>query len=273
MRDLDQIQERDEAGRSSKMMSIAMGALATACVLFGVGVVVGREQGDSRPVAREDPLARLDQLAQTSERPATTYAERLSAPSATAALGASQGVGGAATGTGPSAVIPGAPGAPGALGVTGGPSLANAVVGSPTAGLVRPGAPSLGDANARPVLLPSAGAPGGGGLLRVRESTEGMTAGATPSQPAPPGSDGPFTVQVSAFQNEPHAQSFAQQLRTRGYRAYVAQPSTGPGGVLWHRVRIGPFTSAREAGAFRADFERRERMVPLLISRAPNTAR
>lgn len=80
MRDLDQIQERDDVSHSSRLMSIALGAIATACVLFAVGVMVGREAGDARPTPREDPLAQLDRLAQRPEAAAAanlTYAERL----------------------------------------------------------------------------------------------------------------------------------------------------------------------------------------------------
>ncbi|MDP3220467.1 MAG: hypothetical protein Q8S73_40620, partial [Deltaproteobacteria bacterium] len=88
MRDLDQIQERDDVSHSSRLMSIALGAIATACVLFAVGVMVGREAGDTRPAPREDPLAQLDRLAQRPETAAPaslTYAERLTGDPAGAA--------------------------------------------------------------------------------------------------------------------------------------------------------------------------------------------
>jgi len=245
MRDLDQIQERDDAGRSSKLMSIALGGMAAACVLFAVGVIVGRESGDPRPVPREDPLARLDQLARQPERGApapSAYAEHL-----TGAPGGST-----ATLAGSDATpVPSA--APGAL---------QGIAATPGA---LPG-PSLADPNNRPILLPSAtvgAAPTGPGGIRL--SSLGPE---TPGTPVAAGNDGNLTVQVSAFRNEAPAQGFAQRLRERGYHAYVAPPATGPGGILWHRVRVGPFPTMREANLFRTQFEQRERMPTLIVRRA-----
>jgi len=79
-------------------------------------------------------------------------------------------------------------------------------------------------------------------------------------------------VQVSSFRAVGHAQTFAQRLRDRGHRAYVAQPATDPNNVVWHRVRVGPFNNAREAGAYRADFENRERMPAIVVRREPPAA-
>ena len=109
--------------------------------------------------------------------------------------------------------------------------------------------------------------------MRLSESaltnagTVGPSATAPRGTPVAAGSDGPFTVQVSSFRAVGHAQTFAQRLRERGHRAYVAQPATDPNNVVWHRVRIGPFTSQREANAYRVDFERRERMPSIIIRR------
>ena len=63
MRDLDQIRERDESRESGRLVLIGLGGLAAACVLFAVGVLIGREGDTARPVRRDDPLARLDALA------------------------------------------------------------------------------------------------------------------------------------------------------------------------------------------------------------------
>jgi len=253
MRDLDQIQERDDVSHSSRLMSIALGAIATACVLFAVGVMVGREAGDTRPAPREDPLAQLDRLAQRPEAaaPATlTYAERL-----TGNPGGSTPVGAAAT---PGAAPAGA--------------VANA-----TAQLL--GGPSLADASQRPVLLPQSASPLGGFGVRLSESaltnagTVGPSATTPRGTPVPAGNDGPFTVQVSSFRAVGHAQTFAQRLRERGHRAYVAQPATDPNNVVWHRVRVGPFNNLREASAYRADFENRERMPAIVVRREAPAAR
>jgi len=255
MRDLEQIQERDDAGNASRLMSLALGGLALACVLFAVGVMVGRESGDPRPQRQADPLEsldRLDRATRNENATAMTWPERLTGP-ATAA---------------PAATAP-APGAPAAATPT---TAATAVPAAPAA-------PSLGDPNLRPVLLgpppPAATAAGLG--IRLRD---GAIPGAAPSldpavtntTPAQPGSEGAFSVQVSSFRNLTHAQNFAQQLRQRGHRAFVAAPATDRNNNVWHRVRIGPFASQREAGAFRLTFERREHLPTIVVRREPVAA-
>jgi cell division septation protein DedD len=100
------------------------------------------------------------------------------------------------------------------------------------------------------------------------------TAAGAPQSPATPGAEGPFSVQVSSFRSQTGAQAFAQRLRERGYHAFVAAPATAPNGVVWHRVRIGPFATQREATTYRAQFENRERMPTIVVRRdAPGNER
>ncbi len=240
MRDLDQIRERDESSESSKIALIALGGLATACVLFAVGVMIGRDGDSARPGRREDPLARLDALAgqpaaQTAQRDSTNYTDRLVDPPA-AAQGAEPAVNGgtAAHGLTDTAADPSAATVPAAALVE-------------TNGRVRDSVPSA----ARVATPPS---------IRI------APAAAAPSSPAPAGSDGTFTLQVSSFRALAGAQSFAQRLRDRGHRAFV---TTGPSGLngIWHRVRIGPFHSLSEAGRYREQFEARERLPTFVVRR------
>jgi len=145
MRDLDQIREQDDAGSSSRLMSLALGGMATACVLFAIGVVVGREAGESRTVSREDPLARLDQLARQPETAATpiTYPERLTgqAPVTDTAASTTPGATAANTGVTAPGVNPG---------TTVPPAVPPVALTTPVVPAV--GAPGAGD---RPVLVPS----------------------------------------------------------------------------------------------------------------------
>ncbi len=246
MRDLDQIREHDDAGGSSRLMSLAMGGLATACVLFAVGVMVGRESGDGRPTTREDPLARLDQLAQQEPQAAAqiTWPERLTGPAAPSS-------------TAPSAQVVAPAGA----------------VAAQAVGVVAPTATPV--AQGSPVLLGSVGAPSS---MTVRLSGSPLSApsglAASPlaapvanGAPAAAGSEGAFSVQVSSFRSITAAQQFSARLRERGHRAFVAPPATAPNGVVWHRVRIGPFTTQREAATYRAQFEARERMPTIVVRR------
>lgn len=246
MRDLDKIQERDDVSHSSRLMSIALGAIASACVLFAVGVMVGREAGDARPTPREDPLAQLDRLAQHPELSTTanlTYANRLT----------------------------GSPASTGHVGPTAPTTTAIGSVAAATTQLLS--GPSLVDASHRPVLLPQSASPLGGFGVRISEAalinagTVGTTATMPRGTPVAAGSEGAFTVQVSSFRASAHAHTFAQRLRDRGHRAFVAPPATDPNNVVWHRVRVGPFNNLREASAYRADFENRERMPAIVVRR------
>ncbi len=237
MRDLDQIREHDDPGNSSRLMSIALGGLATACVLFAVGVMVGREAGDGRPVNHDDPLARLDALAHQTEGAAApvTYPERL-------------------VGATPTTAAP--------TGVSAQAANTTASTAATTAALLDPAA--------RPVLVTTASPlfP----VQGVRLVRDGLTvAGAAPTPRAPvvAGTDGAFTVQVSSFRAAGSAQTFAQRLRERGHRAYVSSPATAPNGVVWYRVRVGPFSSQREASAYRGEFEARERMPAIVVHHDP----
>ncbi|MBV9948225.1 MAG: SPOR domain-containing protein [Myxococcales bacterium] len=81
---------------------------------------------------------------------------------------------------------------------------------------------------------------------------------------APAGHEGGYQLQVSSFHTEGEAQSFAQQLRARGHKAYVVE-ATVPGRGTWYRVRIGPFGSQRAAADYRASFEEREHVVPFIV--------
>jgi cell division septation protein DedD len=249
MRDLDQIREHDDSGSSSRLMSIALGGLATACVLFAVGVAVGRESGETRAATREDPLARLDQLAQ-QDAPATpvTWPERLTGAGALAQTAVA------------APTVPGAPAtpsvAPTLLGAAAPPAGGPTLVGAPM-----PAAPLGVRLSASPLSAP--GAPGFGAATGIGIDPAAVTPGA----PAPAGSEGAFSVQVSSFRSVTAAQQFAQRLRERSHRAFVAPPATAPNGAVWHRVRIGPFMSQREANTYRASFEARERMPTIVVRR------
>lgn len=245
MRDLDQIQERDDAGNTSRVMSLALGGIATACVLFAVGVMVGREAAVPPQPHREDPLARLDRLA-VPQTPTSTYAERLVGhPSEGASITNPL--------TTPSSATPGHP------------AGQSAVTDSPRNTAT----------DATPVLLPGQAPQPGSISLRLRPlgtTAPGATANnGTPRALAPEGIAGSYAVQVSSFHSLPHAQTYARTLRERGYRAYVTPPARAPNGAIWHRVRIGPFNTAQEAAAFRPDFEARERRQTFVVHRAPES--
>jgi cell division septation protein DedD len=85
-----------------------------------------------------------------------------------------------------------------------------------------------------------------------------------PAASAPSGSEGGWQLQVSSFKTQAEAEQFADQLRARGHKAYTVEARvTGRG--TWWRVRIGPFSSQHAAQAYRASFEEKEHVVPFVV--------
>ncbi|HEX5657596.1 MAG TPA: SPOR domain-containing protein [Polyangiales bacterium] len=82
---------------------------------------------------------------------------------------------------------------------------------------------------------------------------------------APAGSDGPITLQVVSFQTRDAAERFVNALRARGHRAFLAQTDL-PGRGRSFRVRIGPFTTRREALLYQKSFEETERMHGIVVT-------
>lgn len=265
MRDLDQIRERDDAREGARTVAIALGGLAAACVLFAVGVMIGREGEAQRPVRRDDPLARLDALAgqvASAAPPSVTYPGRLSenAPSAGAAPSATAEASANAAPTGEAVA--------GAL-LGAGASTANAGAGPAPSGRTAAVPASAFVANVG-VLRDNPGAPAALPVAGLNQARLGVGAAGPlgTGAPAREGTDGAITLQVSAFRALGTAQAFATRLRDRGYRSFVASapPQAGTGAV-WHRVRIGPFTTLREANLYRAQFEARERLPTYVVRR------
>ncbi|MDB4977599.1 MAG: Sporulation domain protein [Myxococcaceae bacterium] len=85
---------------------------------------------------------------------------------------------------------------------------------------------------------------------------------------APSGSEGAFTLQVVSYETRDTAERFANALRARGHRAFVAQAEV-PGRGRSFRVRIGPFATRRDALVYQTSFEHDERMHSILVTSAP----
>jgi DedD protein len=82
---------------------------------------------------------------------------------------------------------------------------------------------------------------------------------------APQGEEGAFTLQVVSYEAREPAESFAATLRARGHTAFVTQADV-PGRGRFFRVRVGPFTTRREAEAYQRRFENDEHMHSLVVS-------
>lgn len=69
-----------------------------------------------------------------------------------------------------------------------------------------------------------------------------------------------FTIQVKAFREEPQAQVFLSDLRTRGYEAWLVQSDMPDQEGVWWRVRIGRFATMTEASDYQRTFEEKENL-------------
>lgn len=84
---------------------------------------------------------------------------------------------------------------------------------------------------------------------------------------APSGTEGAFTLQVVSYETRDAADSFAGMLRSRGHKSFVTQAEV-PGRGRFFRVRVGPFTTRREAEQYQARFEADEHMHTIVVNNA-----
>jgi cell division septation protein DedD len=96
-----------------------------------------------------------------------------------------------------------------------------------------------------------------------------LVASALPKQASvdlgPAGSEGAFTLQVVSYETRDQAESFANALRSRSHKAFVTQAEV-PGRGRFFRVRVGPFTTRKEAEDYRSRFEDDEHMHTIVVS-------
>jgi len=96
-------------------------------------------------------------------------------------------------------------------------------------------------------------------LTQMAKEASSMT-----TAPVDEGRPGGYQLQASSFRSETEAASFATALRQRGHRAYV-EPTQLVGRGTWYRVRVGPFKTQKEAATYRAEFEKKEHLVPFIV--------
>ena len=74
-----------------------------------------------------------------------------------------------------------------------------------------------------------------------------------------PGGQG-FAVQIAALNVRGEAEAIAKRLTSKGYAAYVLAPADGTPSV--YRVRVGKFSTRREADAVAAKLQKEEQFKP-----------
>ncbi|MGH9144876.1 MAG: SPOR domain-containing protein [Vicinamibacterales bacterium] len=81
-------------------------------------------------------------------------------------------------------------------------------------------------------------------------------AAAGPAEPSGPG----FAVQIAALNVRSEADAIARRLSSKGYAAYVLTPVSGTPSVF--RVRVGKFSTRREAESVAARLQKEEQFKP-----------
>jgi DedD protein len=248
IRNLEQLQE-DDGRKMPRTVTILLVTLGTACVVFA-GLALGGRSSQPKP-EKTDPLGELVShrglmpASSTSARPATdlspaevTFPRVLSDEDRpTTAMAAVRPNGARSAAPTPAAVRPPPP--TDRLPVV--PLPAQAVL-EATPVVTRPRDPLTKEASE---VAQISGAP-------------------TTAETAGPGHEGGYQLQVSSFHTQAEAESFAEQLRARGHKAYVLEAHVSGRGT-WFRVRVGPFPTQHAAMQYRAGFESREHVVPFVV--------
>lgn len=250
MRDLGKLREREETtGR--KLGLFALSGVLSVAAIIALGVVAGgaslREQTPLR-----DPL---DELTLSAADPKAPVASGVSSPRASVELDRLSF---------PARLV-------------GDEAVVQATIRAADAELAALGARGQ-HAGAGSVVKPQASDIPAGSLateqaLRLRRTArhDPLMAQALPERSggtyAPHGSEGAFTLQVVSYEERDPAERFAHALRARGHKSYMAQADV-PGRGRTFRVRVGPFTTRREALEYQTRFEQTEQMHTILVSAA-----
>jgi cell division septation protein DedD len=245
VRNLEQIQEDDADGRTTRAATLVLAGVGGAALV--VAAVLALRQSAPPSESKTDPLAALVQKA---KRPDVAPPDTVDRAEATF---------------------------PSILSDSERPTTALAAVKDERGHLVAPGAvpePAATIAPPPPAdKLPVVPLPAGTLLDETavtREPKDPLTALAVEvskvdsAAPAMPGGEGGFQIQVASFKEQAEADQFVLALRKRGHRAYRQSAYVSDRG-LWHRVRIGPFKTKLQAEKYKADFDRKERMSTFLV--------
>jgi cell division septation protein DedD len=90
----------------------------------------------------------------------------------------------------------------------------------------------------------------------ARAAAPPVTEAVTSPEPSGQG----FAVQIAALNVRSEADAIAKRLSTKGYAAYVMTPANGTPSVF--RVRVGKFTTRREAETVAAKLQKEEQFKP-----------
>lgn len=76
---------------------------------------------------------------------------------------------------------------------------------------------------------------------------------------------GTYSLQVGSFQDRREATVMVRKLERAGHEAFLVSVNMPERGGRWYRVRVGPFSSKREAWDYKKVFEERERLPAFVV--------
>jgi hypothetical protein len=242
LRDVDRWREKIEVKLDNRQVFfLFFGSAVVACMLFVLGVIVGKRiesRGRAEAMEVQDPLAALDRAHQAPgvAGPATPPAEL----------------------TFPRALSPSPAKGPAAR-----PEKAALAAALPKPLPVAPVAPV---AAPKPVAIAAPAAPKPVAPVAVKPAAP-VAVKAPVAAPKAPAADaskvkGKYTLQLSAFPTREEAESFAKK-----YDGTFVLPTELPGKGLWYRVRCGNFASYTEAAAAKTAFEKQNKVIALVSAR------
>jgi septal ring-binding cell division protein DamX len=245
LRDTDRWRDKIEVRLDNRQVFfLFFGSAVVACMLFVLGVIVGKRiesRGRADALEVQDPLAALDRAHEPSPTvagPAAPPAE-LTFPKAlsggTGAKGTARADKNALVAALPKPIVPAA-------------ALPKPVV--PAAALPKPVAPALAP---KPVAVAAPPKP-------IAIAAPKPVAAAAPVDAAKV--KGKFTLQLSAFPTREEADAFAKK-----YDGTFIIPTEIPGKGTWFRVRCGNYATFNEAAAAKIAFEKTNKVIALVSAR------
>jgi cell division protein FtsN len=107
---------------------------------------------------------------------------------------------------------------------------------------------------------PVAGAKSGDDAVLAKAAAPGK---APAPEPKSSSTDRRFTLQMKAFSRPEEAEAFAAPLRANGHDVRVEAHEVG--GRIWHRVRLGEFTTWEDGISAKETFEKHEKVIAYVV--------
>jgi cell division septation protein DedD len=117
-------------------------------------------------------------------------------------------------------------------------------------------APAVVEKTEPPAAKPEPAKPAPSATANATPPAPTATTGSAASEPSGQG----FAVQIAALNVRSEADAIARKLTSKGYSAYVLAPATGTPSVF--RVRVGKFSTRREAETVAAKLQKEEQLKP-----------